>query len=100
MLHCLWGRQPPHYDGHMHRTTVSGCAQTAVATVSGPINVGAGIAGATDITGWNQYAFLDFDPSRDDAHSLNTEGRSRFHLRGNIETADLVRVVPVEVIKV
>lgn len=99
MLHSLWGRQPPGYDGHMHRTTVTGCAQTAVATVSGPFNVGAGIAGATDINSWNQYAYLDFDPTGDDAHSLDTKGKSSLKLRANFETADAVRAVPVEVIK-
>jgi hypothetical protein len=100
MLHCLWGRQPPMYDGHMHRTTTDGNAQTAVATVSGPFNVGAGIAGAVDVNAWHQYAFLDFDPTKDDEHSLNTSGHTRFHLRANAETADAVRVIPIEVIKV
>lgn len=99
MLHTLWGRQPPSYDGHTHRTTVSGCAQTAVASVSGPINVGSGIAGATDITGWNQYAFLDYDPTGDDEYSLPTKDKSRLILRANNETADLVRAIPIEVIK-
>lgn len=99
MLHCLWGRQPPAYDGHMHRTTTDGNAQTAVATVSGPFNVGAGIAGATDLNGWNQYAYLDYDPTGDDAHSLMTKGKSSLKLRANFEAADAVRAIPVEVIK-
>lgn len=99
MLHTLWGRQPPAYDGHMHRVTVDGNAQTAVATVSGPFNVGAGIAGATDINSWNQYCFLDLDPTRDDVHTLDTRNKSRFHLRANAETADAVRATPVEVIR-
>lgn len=99
MLHTLWGRQPPSYDGHMHRTTTDGNAQTAVATVSGPFNVGAGIAGAVDINSWLQYSWLDFDPTKDDTHSLDTRGKSRFHLRSIAETADAVRVIPVEVIK-
>jgi len=98
-MHCLWGRQPPHYDGHMHRVTTDGNAQTELATVSGPFNVGAGIAGATDISGWNQYAFLDYDPTGDDAHALNTKDKSRLILRANVETADAVRAVPIEVIK-
>jgi hypothetical protein len=99
MLHCLWGRQPPAYDGHMHRITTSGCAQTALATISGPLNVGAGIAGAVDLTGWHQYCFLDYDPTGDDAHSLRTFGKSRLIVRSNVETADAVRAVPIEVIK-
>lgn len=99
MLHTLWGRQPPMYDGHMHRTTVSGCAQTAVATVSGPFNVGAGIAGATDINSWLQYCYLDYDPTGDDTHALSTKGKSSLKIRANVETADAVRAIPIEVIK-
>jgi hypothetical protein len=97
--HCLWGRQPPAYDGHTHRVTVTGCAQTAVETVSGPINIGQGIAGATDINGWNQYAYMDFDPTRDDLYTLKTKGSSLFVVRGNIETADALRAIPTEVMK-
>lgn len=99
MVSSLWGRQPPQYDGHMHRVTVSGCAQTAVATISGPVNVGAGIAGAADLTGWHQYAFLDYDPTGNDAHAMNTKGKSSLKLRANFETADLVRAIPIEVIR-
>lgn len=100
MTHCLWGRQPPAYDGHMHRITTSGCPQTALATIEGPFNVGAGIAGATDITGWHQYAFMDYDLDREDTFSLDTSGKARFRLSYDAEAADLVRVVPVERIKV
>jgi hypothetical protein len=98
MLHTLWGRQPPAYDGHTHRTTTSGCAQTAVSTISGPLNIGAGIAGAVDIAAWTQYCFLDFDPTGNDAHTLNTQGKSSLKLRANFETADAVRAIPIEVI--
>lgn len=98
-LHCLWGRQPPMYDGHVHRVDATS-ASTTQATLSGPINVGAGIAGSgTDITSWGQYAFLDYDPMRDDGHSLDTRGRASFRIRANAETADAVRVVPVEVVR-
>lgn len=99
MLHCLWGRQPPAYDGHTHRVDTADAGSTTK-TLSGPHNIGAGIAGATDINSWNQYAFLDFDPTGDDAHSLDTKGKSSLKLRANFETADAVRVVPVEVVKV
>lgn len=98
MLHTLWGRQPPMYDGHMHRFT-DAAAGAGTPTTSGPFNVGAGIAGATDINGWNQYAFLDYDPTGDDQHSLSTQGKSRLVVRANVETADAVRALPIEVIK-
>src|SRR5438552_3925882 len=98
MLHCLWGRQPPMYDGHIHRFT-DAAAGAGTATTSGPAMVGQGIAGASaDLTSWRQYGFLDFDPTGDDGHSLDTRGKSRFHLRANAETADAVRVTPIEVI--
>lgn len=90
MLHCLWGRQPPMYDSHDHRVTTSGCAQTELATVGGPFNVG---------SGYDQYAFLDYDPTGDDEHAMNTNGKSRLILRSNVETADAVRAIPIEVVK-
>lgn len=100
MLHSLQGTQPPIYDGHMHRVTTDGNAQTALATISGPFNVGAGIAGAVDINAWHQYAYLDFDPTGDDEFSLDTQNKSSLIVRANIETADAVRAIPIEVIKV
>lgn len=88
MMHTLWGRQPPMYDAHIHRVTTDGNAQTALATNGGPISVG---------TGFHQYAWLDFDPTQDDAHTIDTKGKD-FRIRANAETADAVRVVPIEVI--
>lgn len=99
MLHTLWGRQPPAYDGHMHRVDATAVVTTQP-TLSGPFNVGSGIAGATDITGWNQYGYLDFDPTGNDAHSIQTGGHTRFALRADVETADAVRVISVEAVKV
>lgn len=90
MLHCLWGRQPPMYDGHKHIITTDGNAQTEVETLSGPRDVG---------EGYEQYCYLDYDPTGDDTHSLSTKDKSRLILRANVETADAVRAVPVEVIK-
>lgn len=91
MLQSLRGITPPAYDAHKHRVTTDGNAQTALSTLAGPWDIG---------TGYTQYAFLDFDPTGDDAHSIDTRNRSRFHLRSTAETADAVRVVPIEVIKV
>lgn len=91
MLHCLWGRQPPSYDGHLHRTTTDGNAQTLVTSVGRPNNVG---------LGWDQYAFLDLDPTRDDTFSLDLSAAKRFQLRADVETADAVRAIPIDVVKV
>lgn len=91
MLPSLWGRVPPGYDEHVHReNTAASYAQNAL--TAGPSSVMAG--------GWQNYVYLDFDPTRNDEHSINTKGKSRFSLRADSETANLVRAIPVEVIKV
>jgi len=83
----------------MHRVDATAAVATQP-TLSGPYNVGAGIAGATDLTGWQQYAFLDFDPTGNDHHSLSTAGKSSLKLRANFEAADAVRAIPIEVVKI
>jgi len=42
------------------------------------------------------YAYLPLDVTGDDRFSVETAGASRLHLRFNAETADALRVVPVE----
>lgn len=86
MLHCLWGRQAP-FDTHSHTVNAAGAG---VEETTSTFDVG---------EGYNSYALLDFDPMGDDAHTLDTRGRSRFHVRANAETADAVRVTPLEVVK-
>lgn len=46
-----------------------------------------------------QYAYLDFDPLKDDTYLLETEGRGRVHLRITADVADAIRVLPVELIR-
>lgn len=84
----------PTEDDHIHNTTTDGNAQTAVETLGGGGHGPA--AGAT----YRNYAFLDFDPTGDDEHTLQTASARRLQIRANAETADAVRCVPVEVIKV
>jgi len=98
MLHSLMGRQPPMYDGHMHRFT-DAATGAGTPTTSGPFNVGAGIAGATDINAWHQYAFLDFDPTGDDTFGLDATNAKRLAIQANAETADAIRAIPIEVVK-
>ena len=47
----------------------------------------------------DNYAYLDFDPLRDNTFLLETEGRGRVHLRINADVADAIRIVPVELIR-
>lgn len=85
----LMGRQPPTGQRHAHRVTTDGNAQTALATLAGPFGEGLG-------EGWEQYAFMDLDPTRDDMYAIQTAGSSNWLLRANVETADACRVVQVE----
>lgn len=91
MLTSLWGRQPPAYDAHKHRVTTDGNAQTALATNAGPYDVG---------TLWQNYTYLDLDPTRDDEYSIDTKGKNRFNLRPNVETANAVRILQIEKVSV
>lgn len=91
-LHMLMGRQPPTGQGHSHRVTTDGNAQTALATNAGPH--GEGLGGI-----YEQYCFLDLDPTRDDTFSVETAGANDLFLRINVETADACRVIPIERIK-
>ena len=42
------------------------------------------------------YALIDLDPTWDDTYSMVTEGAGRVHLVMDAETADAVRLVPIE----
>lgn len=42
------------------------------------------------------YAFIDFDPTRDDAAILETGKATRFQIRAEAETADAVRAIQIE----
>lgn len=88
-LGSLWGRQPAAFDEHFHRVDATSVSTTEASGV--PVGIGTG--------GWENYAYLDFDPSRDDEFSLMTNKSSRFHVRLDAETADTVRAVGIEVVK-
>jgi hypothetical protein len=91
MLHQdsqLFGIQPPTGQRHIHRVTTDGNAQTELATLAGPAQEGLGDQ-------WNQYAWVDFDPTHDDEFSIDTRGKD-WRIRYDAETADAVRVVQVE----
>lgn len=79
-------------DDHKHTTTTDGNAQTAVATLGG--------GGYNIATTYQNYGFLDYDPTGDDEFALDTAGAKRLQIRASAETADAVRCIPIERIKV
>lgn len=87
--HMLFGRQPPTGQRHAHIVTTDGNVQTELATLAGPHGEGLG-------EGWENYAWVDLDPTRDDMLSVDTAGANNFELRSDVETADAARVVAVE----
>lgn len=88
-LQALRGIGLPGYDAHAHRFEDTAGAVSDVRTnAPGPIDVYSG--------GFENYAYLDFDPLMDDALSIDTKNLSRFQVRADVETADLVRAIPVE----
>lgn len=86
----LFGRQPPTGQSHKHLLGGTGAANDPT---TDPYGEGDG-------DGWNQYAFMDLDPTRDDAFSIDTTGSSNWLLRCDAETADAVRVVQIERVNV
>lgn len=88
MLSALWGRSAPVSAHHRH---IYDGSSAGIAETTAVHDVG---------VDFEQYAFLDYDPTGDDAFALDTRGASRFHVRGNVETADAVRVIPIERIMV
>lgn len=46
------------------------------------------------------YALLDCDPTRNGAYAIDTRGKSRVHLRITAGDTGLIRVVPIELVKV
>ena len=81
----LFGRQPPYLDSHTHRVDATAAVTTQETT--GPIEQ----AGS-----WGNYCFLDFDPTRNDMFSINTEGGTNWSLHCVAETADAARVMSCE----
>ena len=48
----------------------------------------------------DNYMLLDFDPTKDDEYGVETDGASRVHVRAEAETADAVRLLPIERVNV
>lgn len=84
-LQALLGVPLPAYSTHIHVETDTG-GPTQIPQEEGVI--------------WGNHAYLNFDPLSDDALSIDTSKLSRFQLRSDAETANAVRLVPVERIAV
>jgi hypothetical protein len=88
MLTALQGRHAPAAADHKHTVNAAG----------------AGVEETTSVfdsgLDFNGYAFMDLDPTGDDTFALDTAPLNSLRIRYNAETADAVRVVPVERVKV
>lgn len=49
---------------------------------------------------WAHYQYLDFDPLKDGSYALPTEGRADVQLRIESDAADMVRIIPVELVQI
>lgn len=79
----------PFWPGHVHQTlaAIAAGAETAEAEELGAIGV-------------KGYAYLDFDPLRDQSYQLETAGAADLKLRGQGDAASAVRALPLERIMV
>jgi hypothetical protein len=84
---CLKGVSFPPDRRHIH----SGTYTTTVAGKSREPEVGLSLDA--------NYALMDLDPLFDDSFGMETEGAGRVHVRIDAETADAVRVIPIERVK-
>ena len=84
-LPSLLGRALPVTAGHIHVETDTG----------GPTEIQSEVG-----VEFGNRAYLDFDPLGNDSLSIDTSNISRFQMRADAETADLVRVTPIERIKI
>ena len=84
MMHMQIGSRMGLHAGHAHQ-----------------INDGAALSQSDDAeqllsSGFNGYAYLDFDPLRDGAYQLETQGLADLKIRGNGDEATAVRYLPIE----
>lgn len=75
-------------QAHIHEENLAGTYANNVMTASG-LQYEDTIA---------NYAYLDFDPWENEAYLLQTAGRGRVWLRATAGTADLARMLPLEII--
>jgi hypothetical protein len=86
----LMTRVPSLIEEAMHSHNENLAAVYAANVTSGPT-----IAGSDP---FRNYAVLDWDDLDDGSYALQTEGRGSVRVRANADVADLVRVLPVELV--
>lgn len=88
MLHMQM-RSMPGWPGHQHQFNgaAAGVDQSDDATMALS-------------TGYQGYAWLDFDPLRDGSYQLETQGAADVKIRGNGDEATAVRYLPLERVSV
>ena len=75
----------PYWPGHFHEkiAAVGAASRTTEAEQE-------------ELTGWNGYAYLDFDPLHDGMYELETAGAADLKIRATGASATAVRALPVE----
>lgn len=76
------------------------------ADIAFDINRSTGFLRASDLNDYTaltsnmrSYSYMDFDPLKDDSYLIETEGRASVRLRLTPDVAGLVRVTPIELIR-
>jgi hypothetical protein len=69
---------------HIHSLNAAGAAREDTLEPQAELSVDA------------QYALMDLDPMFDDTFGMDTQGAGRVHVRIDADTANAVRVIPVE----
>lgn len=83
-LAAMAGMGPSRYDDHVHFADLDAGADADTE----PVEVQQGADA--------NYVYLPFDFRRDGMYAITGRGAGRFQLEANAETADAVRVIPVE----
>jgi hypothetical protein len=81
----MFGEAPPHTHHHLVGTGIADTDTDQNEQVAEYID---------------HYAYLDFDPLKDNEYALMTEGRGRVALRINFGATDAMRLIPVELMSV
>ena len=80
----LWGTSQTSIGEHFHGVNAAGAGQEDTQQPQ------------TGTSLDDNYVLMPFDVTRDDVHSVSTEGASRSHIRSDAEAAEAIRAIPIE----